>query len=75
LFNILLPVFGAWVGVVIAFYFGSQQKKRVQDTLEKVITPEEKLSGTKVRQLLDKYPSIKNIHKVTLEDTIKDVIN
>jgi len=75
LFNILLPVFSAWVGVVIAFYFGSEQTKRVQDTLEKVLTTEEKLSGTKVQDLLNKYPSTKNIHKVTLEDTIKDVIN
>ena len=47
----------------------------MQDTLEKVLTPEEKLSGTKVQDLLNKYPSTKNVHKVTLEDTIKDVIN
>ena len=75
MFNILLPIFGAWVGVVIAFYFGSEQTKRVRDTLEKVLTSEEKLSGSKVQHLLDKYSSTTNIHKVTLEDTIKDVIS
>ncbi|HZI72125.1 MAG TPA: hypothetical protein VFD60_13295, partial [Nitrososphaeraceae archaeon] len=31
LFNILLPVFGAWVGVVVTFYFGSEQARKAQE--------------------------------------------
>jgi hypothetical protein len=41
LFNILLPVFGAWVGVVIAFYFGSEQAKKAQETLVKALSPQD----------------------------------
>ena len=60
-FNILLP-FGAWVGVVVAFYFGSEQAKRTQadfteqaknthDVLIKALSPdEEKLSTIKVQK-------------------------
>jgi hypothetical protein len=78
LFNILLPVFGAWVGVVVAFYFGSEQAKRAQEAQEKLVKAlspgEEKLSTIKVEDLLNKYPNTKKIQKVTLEDKIKDVI-
>jgi hypothetical protein len=44
-FNILLPVFGAWVDVVVAFYFSSEQEKNTHDILIKKLSPdEEKLS-------------------------------
>jgi hypothetical protein len=75
LFNILLPVFSAWVGVVIAFYFGSEQTTRVQKTLDKALSPEEKLSGTKVEQMLADTPSAKDIMTVTMKQTIKEVNN
>jgi hypothetical protein len=75
LFNILLPVFSAWVGVVIAFYFGSEQTRRVQDTLDKAISPEERLSGIKVEKMLADTPSAKDLKAVTMKQTIKEVNN
>ena len=75
LFNILLPVFSAWVGVVIAFYFGSKQAEIAQETLAKTISSEEeKLVTLTVQALLDKYPETQNPKKVTLTDTISDVL-
>jgi hypothetical protein len=74
IFNILLPVFGACVGVVVAFYFGSEQARRAQEVLVRAISSEEeKLSTTKVQSLLDKFPTTKNIHQVTLDNTIRQV--
>lgn len=86
IFNMLLPVFGAWVGVVIAFYFGNEQAKRTQDAfteqaksqhdlIKSLSSDEEKLSTVKVQTLLDKFPDTKNILKVGLEDTIQQVTN
>ena len=85
IFNILLPVFGAWVGVVVAFYFGNEQAQRTQqafteqaksqhDLIKSLSSDEEKLSTVKVQTLLDKFPETKNIRKVGLGDTIKKVI-
>jgi CBS domain len=84
-FNMLLPVFGAWVGVVVAFYFGNEQAKRTEeaftkqaesqhDLIKSLSSDEEKLSTVKVQTLLDKFPDTKNIRKVMLKDTIADVI-
>lgn len=73
LFNILLPVFGAWVGVVIAFYFGAEQTKRAQDALEKALSPEEKLSGIKVEKMLVDTPSAKDIKTISMKQTVKEV--
>lgn len=75
IFNILLPVFGAWVGVVVAFYFGSQREKRSQEALVKALSPEqEKLSTIKVQDLLTKFTNTKNIQKVTMDKKVSDVI-
>jgi hypothetical protein len=83
LFNILLPVFGAWVGVVIAFFFSSEQVKKAQEiqqslqqSLVQALSPEEeKLSRIKVQDILTKYPVATNVHKVTLDNTIKEVLD
>lgn len=75
LFNTLLPVFGAWVGVVIAFYFGSKQAEIAQETLAKTITSdEEKLVALKVQALLDKYPETQHPITAKLTDRIEDVL-
>ena len=75
LFNTLLPVFGAWVGVVIAFYFGSKQAEIAQETLAKTISSdEEKLVALKVQALLDKYPETQHPITVKLTDQIKDIL-
>src|SRR5215469_13722187 len=73
IFNILLPIFGAWVGVVVAFYFGSSQAKKAQDalteqaksahdTLIKVFSREDQqLANITVEQALKQYPSASKV--------------
>ena len=86
IFNILLPIFGAWVGVVVAFYFGSVQAKKAQDalteqaknaheTLIKAFSREDrKLSNITVEQSLRQYPSALKVSTVTLKDTLTKVM-
>jgi hypothetical protein len=83
IFNILLPVFSAWVGVVVAFYFTSEQAKRAQEALSdqadkarEALTKvydldKERLSKVNVQALLDKFPETKNVHKVTKKKETK----
>jgi hypothetical protein len=73
LFNILLPVFGAWVGVVVTFYFGSEQARRAQEAIVQALSPEAKLSAIKVEQALSRFEETKKISTVTLKDKIIDV--
>jgi hypothetical protein len=86
IFNILLPIFGAWVGVVVAFYFSTEQAKRAQETLrEQAISThetlikalsrdEQRLANITVEQSLNQYPSAKNVSTVTLKDTLTKVL-
>jgi CBS domain-containing protein len=75
LFNTLLPVFGAWVGVVVVFYFGSKQAEKAQEALVKTTSSvEEKLVALKVQAILDKYPETQHPIRVKLTDQIKDVL-
>jgi hypothetical protein len=83
IFNILLPVFSAWVGVVVAFYFTSEQAKRAQEALsdqadkardaltEVYDLDKERLSKVKVQALLNKLPETKNVQKVTKKKETK----
>lgn len=51
-FNALLPLFGTWVGTVLAFYFSSQNLEAASRSFENVVkqlTPTERLRGTNVR--------------------------
>jgi hypothetical protein len=87
IFNILLPIFNAWVGVVVAFYFGSSQAKRAQDalteqaksahdTLIKAFSREDqKLTNITVEQALKQYPSASKVSTVTLKDTLTKVMS
>jgi hypothetical protein len=73
LFNILLPVFGAWVGVVVTFYFGTEQARHAQETLAQALSPEAKLSTVKVEQALSRFEELKKVNTVTIKDKIPDV--
>jgi CBS domain len=73
LFNILLPVFGAWVGVVVTFYFGSEQARKAQETLAQALSPETKLSAIKVEQALSRFEELKKINTVTIKDKIDNL--
>jgi hypothetical protein len=51
IFNMLLPVFGAWVGVVVAFYFGNEQAQRTQQAF--------KDQSKDQHDLINHYPQMK----------------
>jgi CBS domain-containing protein len=72
-FNILLPVFGAWVGAVVAFYFGAENLQKAHDTLEKALSGKEKLATKTVSDMLNELPETKNLETVTLDMTVSQV--
>lgn len=56
-FNALLPLFGTWVGTVLAFYFSSQNLEAASRSFENVVrqlSPTERLRGTSVRDSMIK---------------------
>jgi predicted lipoprotein len=68
-FNTLVPLFGTWVGTVIAFYFSSANYKAATDgvrDLVKQLTPAEKLASVPVTQAMI---SRQNMKVVTLQTT------
>jgi hypothetical protein len=84
MFALMTTVFGAWVGAVVAFYFGAKNLAAAQGSLDKIqqsqgeaikraISPQEKLSSTTVEQLLNENPTAKDVIKVTIQTNIGDV--
>ena len=81
-----MPIFGAWVGVVVAFYFSTEQAKRAQetlteqaksthDTLIKAFSQDDqRLANITVGQSLNQYPSAQKVSTVTLKDTLTKVL-
>ncbi len=70
----VLPVVGAWVGTVMAFYFGKESLKAVSDNAEKIITklgsPQEKLESRKAGESgieIDQNTAVHRITKASLE--------
>lgn len=73
LFNILLPVLGAWVGTIVAFYFGSKHLEKAHEVIEKSLT-KERLSRITIKELLDKYPEAKNVISANYNDPMDKII-
>lgn len=75
-FNILLPVFGAWVGAVVAFHFGKENLNKAQETIKTLSRkPEDILKEITIAQLLNDYPTAKNVISFTIKDTIKTLMD
>lgn len=75
LFNILLPVLAAWVGTVIAFYFGTEsldRAQRINETLTLIAAG--KTENITLRDLLNLYPDSKNVKQISFNDKLSDVI-
>jgi len=75
-FNILLPVFAAWVATVVAFYFGSENTEKLQNantTLTNLLSG--KVDNVTLKELLDKYPESKEIQFVKYSDTVEASYN
>jgi hypothetical protein len=84
MFALMTTVFGAWVGAVVAFYFGAKNLAAAQGTLDKIqqsqgeaitkaLSPQEKLSSTTVEQILNENPTAKNVIKVPIQTNIGEV--
>ncbi len=79
LFNALIPVFGAWIGAVIAFYFGAKNNENVfrsYETAQKSVQNAflNLKSTNTVKDVVDAYPDSKKIVQCTLDDKISDVL-
>lgn len=80
IFNIILALLGAWVGAVLAFYFGAQSVDKAysslnqaQQSIGSLVSPN-KLSTITVKQLIEKNPDSTRINKFKMVSKIKDII-
>jgi hypothetical protein len=80
IFNIILALFGAWVGAVLAFYFGSQSVDKAYSSLKQAqqsisnIVSDNKLSGITVKQLIERNPDSTRLNKFNMSSKIKDIM-
>jgi hypothetical protein len=80
LFSIILTLFGAWVGAVLAFYFGSQSidkayssLNQAQESINKLVT-NGRLTGIKVSQIIAKTPDSMTLLKFKLTDKVNKIV-
>lgn len=80
IFSIIFSLFGAWVGAVLAFYFGSQSLERAHESLKQAqssinqIVTDNKMSGVTIKELIDKNSDCKNVKLFTLENAVADIV-
>jgi predicted transcriptional regulator len=79
-FSIILSLFGAWVGAVLAFYFGSQSLDKAysslsqaQSSIDKIVS-DNKLAGIKVNEIIGKNPDSQSLLKYKLDDKINTIV-
>ena len=68
--GILLPVLSAWIGTIIAFYFGRENFETATNALAKQLTSEEKLKSILVKDVMIKMTQAVTF---TLDKPEKDV--
>ena len=81
-FSIILSLFGAWVGAVLAFYFGSQSLDKAysslsqaQSSIDKIVqAPDNRLAGIKVDEIIGKNPDSRSLLKYKLDDKINTIV-
>lgn len=73
--NLIIPLIGAWVGAIIAFYFQSENLQKAQETIDKLLV--RRLRSTTIKELLAKYPSARDVKSTDVDDntTIGDIKN
>jgi hypothetical protein len=80
IFNIILALLGAWVGAVLAFYFGAQSVDKAYSSLNQAqqsignLVSQNKLSMVTAKQLIEKNPDTTRINKFKMSSRIKDII-
>lgn len=81
LFSVILTLFGAWIGAVLAFYFGSQSLdkaytslKQAQDSINTLVL-DTGLAGVKVSEIITKNPDSLKLLKFKLTEKIKEIVS
>jgi hypothetical protein len=75
----LLPLWGTWVGTILAFYFGKSNFEAVSKSYQEVIrklTPEEKIASIKVKDIMIPFDKITAlIYEKDKDRTLEDLLN
>lgn len=61
-FSTIVPLFGTWVGTILAFYFSRENFREANDAVNRAfaqLTPDQKLQQTSVRQAMKTRGAIK----------------
>ncbi len=80
IFSIIFSLFGAWVGAVLAFYFGAQSLERAHDSLNKAqasinqIVTDSRLSSITVKQVIDKNQDCRDIKPFTFGSPVTEIV-
>jgi hypothetical protein len=73
LLSILLPVIGAWVGAILAFYYGNKNIDKITESIKAAtVLPddEDKLANMKVGDILDKFPEYKDVITAKISESV-----
>jgi hypothetical protein len=75
----MLPLWGTWVGTILAFYFGKSNfeavTKSYQDVIKK-LTPDEKIASLKVKDVMIPFNSISALmYEQDKDRTLEDILN
>lgn len=73
-FNMMLPMLGAWVGAVVAFYFGSRNLEKAQEVITNLSKSNtDKTISQIMSDLITKSPKSLAILKFTLTDELAKI--
>jgi hypothetical protein len=75
----LLPLWGTWVGTILAFYFGKSNFEAVSKSYQEVIkklTPEEKIASMKVKDVMIPFDKIVALtYEKDKDRKLEDILN
>jgi len=80
-FNVLIPVFGAWIGAIIAFYFGAKNNENVYHSFAQAQQSVSEAIGLTtgrvktVKDIIETKAECKNIIKSDLTENIKTMLD
>jgi hypothetical protein len=80
IFNIILALLGAWVGAVLAFYFGAQSVDKAYSSLNQAqqslgsLVSQNRLSTITAKQLIERNPDSTRLNKFKMSSKIKDIV-
>lgn len=77
LLSILLPVIGAWIGAILAFYYGNKNLEKLSENYDKTVqaiqgssAENEKLGKIKVKEVLEAFPSYKTVNSGKISESV-----